>query len=107
MNRVWVWLDPRIRLAVHEEQFAEHRGAAGMRELGLFESTLAKPKNPAVNGDPDAAALAASYGCDIARNHPFVDGNERAAFVVTALFLWLNDVELTADDQDCVMTKTA
>ena len=107
MNRLWVWLDPRVLLAVHEEQLAEHGGAAGTRDLGLFESALAKPKNLAVYGDPDAAALAASYGCGIARNHPFIDGNKRAAFVAVELFLWLNDVELTADDQDCVMTMLA
>ena len=107
MNRLWVWLDPRVLLAVHEEQLAEHGGAAGTRDLGLFESALAKPKNLAVYGDPDAAALAASYGCGIARNHPFIDGNKRTAFVAVELFLWLNDVELTADDQDCVMTMLA
>ena len=107
MNRLWVWLDPRVLLAVHEEQLAEHGGAAGTRDLGLFESALAKPKNLAVYGDPDDAALAASYGCGIARNHPFIEGNKRAAFVAVELFLWLNDVELTADDQDCVMTMLA
>ena len=107
MNRAWVWLDPKVLLAVHEEQLAEHGGAAGTRDLGLFESALAKPKNLAVYGDPDAAALAASYGCGIARNHPFIDGNKRTAFVAVELFLWLNEMDLTADDQACVMTMLA
>lgn len=107
MNRSWNWLEPKVLLAVHEEQLAEHGGAAGTRDLGLFESALAKPRNLAVYGEPDAAALAASYGCGIARNHPFIDGNKRTAFVAVELFLWINGVELAADDQDCVMTMLA
>jgi death-on-curing protein len=107
VNRAWVWLDPKVLLAVHEEQLAEHGGATGTRDLGLFESALAKPKNLAAYGEPDAAALAASYGCGIARNHPFIDGNKRTAFVAVELFLWLNDVELTAEDPDCVLTMLA
>ena len=107
MNPAWVWLDPKVLLAVHEEQLAEHGGATGTRDLGLFESALAKPKNLAAYGEPDAAALAASCGCGIARNHPFIDGNKRTAFVAVELFLWLNDVELTAEDPDCVLTMLA
>jgi death on curing protein len=107
VNRAWVWLDAKVLLAVHEEQLAEHGGATGTRDLGLFESALAKPKNLAAYGEPDAADLAASYGCGIARNHPFIDGNKRTAFVAVELFLWLNDVELTADDPDCVLTMLA
>ena len=107
MNRSWHWLEPKVLLAVHEEQLAEHGGAAGTRDLGLFESALAKPRNLAVYGEPDAADLAASYGCGIARNHPFIDGNKRTAFVAVELFLRINGVELSADDQDCVMTMLA
>ena len=104
MNRTWVWLDLQVLLAVHDEQLAEHGGAPGTRDLGLFESALAKPRNLAAYGEPDAADLAASYGCGLARNHPFIDGNKRTAFVAVELFLWLNDIELTANDHDCVMT---
>ncbi|RVU44243.1 type II toxin-antitoxin system death-on-curing family toxin [Rubrivivax rivuli] len=103
----WVWIDPRVLLAVHEEQLAEHGGAPGTRDLGLFESALASPRNLALYGEPDAAALAAAYGCGIARNHPFVDGNKRTAFVVVELFLALNGLELTADDGACVLTMLA
>ncbi len=103
----WVWIDPRVLLAVHEEQLAEHGGAPGTRDLGLFESALARPRNLALYGEPDAAALAAAYGCGIARNHPFVDGNKRIAFVAVDLFLALNGLELTADDGACVLTMLA
>jgi death on curing protein len=102
VNSSWRWLNPQVLLAVHDEQLAEHGGASGTRDLGLFESALAKPQNLAHYGQPDAAALAAAYGCGIARNHPFVDGNKRTAFVAVELFLYLNQVELTADDTQCV-----
>lgn len=107
MNKPWVWLDPKVLLAVHEEQLAEHGGASGTRDMGLFESALARPGNLAHYGAPDIADLAASYGCGIARNHPFIDGNKRTAFVAVELFLLLNGHELLADDTDCVLTMLA
>ena len=104
MNRAWVWMDPAVLLAVHEEQLAEHGGAAGTRDMGLFESALARPKNLALYGQPDAADFAASYGCGIARNHPFIDGNKRTAFVAVEVFLMLSGHDLVASDGDCVVT---
>jgi death-on-curing protein len=106
-SRRWVWLDPKVLLAIHEEQLAEHGGAGGTRDLGLFESALARPQHLAVYEKPDVAALAAAYGYGIARNHPFVDGNKRTAFVAVELFLDLNGFELTATDADCVMAMLA
>ncbi|CQR43115.1 Death-on-curing family protein [Thiomonas sp. CB3] len=100
----WIWLDPAVLQAVHEEQLAEHGGASGTRDAGLFESALARPENLAAYGEPDAAALAAAYGWGLARNHPFVDGNKRTAFVAAELFLMLNGHELAADDAACVLT---
>jgi death-on-curing protein len=103
MNSSWVWIDPRVLLAAHDEQLLEHGGAPGTRDLGLFESALSRPRNLAHYGEPDFAALAASYGCGLARNHPFIDGNKRTAFVAVELFLALNGHELTASDSECVM----
>lgn len=103
----WVWVAPKVLLAVHEEQLAEHGGAGGTRDMGLFESALARPQNLALYGSPDAADLAASYGCGIARNHPFIDGNKRTAFVAVELCLLLNGHELLANDGDCVLTMLA
>lgn len=103
-NDTWVWIDPGVLTAVHEEQLAEHGGAAGLRDAALFESALARPMQLATYGEPDVAALAASYGFGLARNHPFVDGNKRTAFVAVELFLALNGWSLEADDVDCVMT---
>lgn len=103
----WIWLDAAVLRAVHEEQLAEHGGASGTRDEALFESALARPLNLAAYGTPDAAALAASYGVGLAKNHPFVDGNKRTAFVAVELFLDLNGYELTADDPSCVLTMLA
>jgi death-on-curing protein len=107
VNEPWRWLAADVLLAVHEEQLAEHGGAAGVRALGLFESALARPQNVAAYGNPDAADLAASYGVGLAKNHPFIDGNKRTAFVAVELFLALNGHDLVADDADCVLTMLA
>ena len=100
----WIWVDADVLRAVHEEQLAEHGGASGTRDEGLFESALARPNNLAAYGTPDAADLAAAYGFGIARNHPFIDGNKRTAFVAVELFLELNGFELLALDAECVLT---
>ena len=99
----WVWLDPEALIAAHEEQLAEHGGAAGMRDRGLFESALARPQNLAVYGDPDVSTLAAAYGFGLAKNHAFIDGNKRVALVALESFLLLNGHQLEADDAQAVL----
>ena len=106
-NKTWVWLDAGVLRAVHEEQLAEHGGASGTRDDGLFESALARPLNLAAYGEPDVHALAAAYGVGLAKNHPFIDGNKRTAFVAVELFMELNGHELTAGDTECVLTMLA
>ena len=103
----WVWIDPRAISAIHDEQLAEHGGAAGLRDANLLESALARPMNLATYEEPDAAALAASYAVGLAKNHPFVDGNKRTAFVALELFLALNGFVLNASDVECVTTMLA
>lgn len=99
----WVWIDPDALSAAHDEQLAEHGGAAGLRDAGLFESALARARNAAAHGTPDVAALAAAYGFGLAKNHPFVDGNKRIALVAMETFLMLNGYALTADDAQTVL----
>jgi death-on-curing protein len=92
-------------LAIHEAQLAEHGGISGICDAGLLASALARPQNLEAYGENiDASALAAAYAFGIARNHPFLDGNERTAFVVMELFLDLNGCILNANDADCVAT---
>jgi death on curing protein len=99
----WTWIDRDVLLAAHDEQLQEHGGATGIRDEGLFESALARPQNLAAYGEPDAAALAASYAFGLAKNHAFVDGNKRIALVALELFLELNGFVLAVDDAQCVI----
>ena len=103
----WIWIDSAVIYAVHNQQLAEHGGSAGVRDAGLLESALARPQNLVAYGEPDVHDLAAAYGYGISRNHPFIDGNKRTAFVAVELFLSLNGFHLTATDVDCVITMLA
>lgn len=98
----WRWLGELLVIAVHDEQLAEHGGRAGLRDLALLQSALARPLNLAAYGDPDAFDLAAAYAFGIARNHPFADGNKRTAFVAAAVFLLDNGHEIEATDEAIV-----
>ena len=100
----WVWIQREVIVAIHEMQLAEHGGLDGVRDAGLLDSAMGRPKNLALYGTPDVAALAAAYGWGISRNHPFLDGNKRTGFVAAELFLGLNGYALTADDAQCVIT---
>ena len=102
-----VWLDVKIALAVHDRQLAEHGGGAGIRDEALLESALARPMNRWHYGEEDLAALAAAYAFGIARNHPFVDGNKRTAWVFGRLFLALNGVSLDFAAEDAIRIMLA
>ncbi len=98
-----VWLSRELILAIYDEQLAQHGGSGGIRDEGLLESALARPLNCAGYADPDSAELAALYAIGIARNHPFVDGNKRTAYVALETFLRLNGLVFPATDADCVI----
>ncbi len=107
MTKAWVWVAPDVVAAIHDRQLAEHGGGAGLRDAGLLSSALARPENTAAYGDPDAADLAAAYAFGIAKNHPFVDGNKRTAWVVARLFLRLNGIALTFSIAEAIATVEA
>ena len=96
----WIALD--VTLAIHDRQLAEHGGGAGIRDRGMLESALARPINSWSYGEGDLAALAADYAYGVARNHPFVDGNKRTAWVLARLFLQLNGQQLDFDPADAI-----
>ena len=100
----WKWINRQVLLLLHDESLAEHGGASGLRDEGLLESALARPLNLALYGEPDAASLAASYGLGLAKNHAFIDGNKRAAFLAVGLFLGLNGYRLKATQADATLT---
>jgi death on curing protein len=107
VNDAWRWVDRRALELLHDESLAEHGGATGLRDEGLLESALARPLNLAADGSPDLHVLAASYGVGLAKNHPFVDGNKRAAFLAVGLFLAINGWRLTAPQADATLTMLA
>jgi death-on-curing protein len=95
-----VWLGKALVLAIHDRQLAEHGGTGGVRDEGLLESALARPRQLHAYGDPapDLADLAAALAYGLARNHPFLDGNKRTAAVACETFLELNGATLEAED---------
>jgi death on curing protein len=99
------WINKPEVLVAHSRQLAEHGGSDGLRDEGLLESALNKPRNVfAYEDDASIFRLAASYAFGIARNHPFVDGNKRTALVVSISFLRLNGVRIIAPQQDTYLT---
>jgi death-on-curing protein len=88
-----IWLDVEILIDLHAEQLALFGGPDGIRDQGMLESALGRPINKFTYGETDLAVLAAAYAFGIARNHPFVDGNKRAAFGALIVFLGLNDID--------------
>lgn len=103
----WIWVEVAVAVAAHEEQLAEHGGAAGVRDFSMLESAMARPLNLIAYEQPDIADLAASYAFGIARNHPFADGNKRTAAVVSETFLMLNGHALDCSDVELVSTFLA
>lgn len=107
MTGVAHWIDRRAVLLLHGESLAEHGGLPGLRNEGLLDSALARPLNLAAYGQPDLADLAAAYGGGLAQNHPFIDGNKRAAFLAVGLFLALNGYRLQATQLEATQVMLA
>jgi len=98
-----VWLSRQILMLLHGEALAEHGGLDGVRDLGLLDSALSRPANRlACEGERDLCSLAAAYGSGIVRNHPFADGNKRAAFIAAVMFLELNGVSVALDEGEAI-----
>ena len=100
-----VWIDARDALALHDRLLALEGGAAGLRDKGLLESALARPKQLRAYDDrADVIQMATAYTAGIVRDHPFVDGNKRTGFVVGVLFLELNGYRFVASEEDAAHT---
>lgn len=103
----WRWIDKRALLLLHAETLAEHGGGAGIRDEGLLDSALARPQNVESYGTASAAVLAAAYAFGLAKNHAFIDGNKRAAFLAAGLFLALNGYRLSATQVEATSAMLA
>lgn len=97
-----IWVQQRVVIAAHEESLAEHGGPSGIRDVGMLESALGRPENLFAYSEvePSLQRLAAAYAFGIAANHPFVDGNKRAALVASVTFLRLNGLRLVAEKSE-------
>jgi len=103
-----VWVDERDALAIHGRLLALHSGATGLRDEGLLQSALARPRQMLAYADaPHIIDMAAAYAAGIVRNHPFVDGNKRTGFVVAVLFLELNGYRFNAPEEDATPAMLA
>lgn len=102
------WISKRALLLLHEESLAEFGGAGGVRDEGLLESALSRPRNIyAYQRGSTIAELAAAYAFGLAKNHAFVDGNKRAAFLSIGLFLAINGHTLQASQMDAIRSMWA
>ncbi|MDF0667149.1 MAG: type II toxin-antitoxin system death-on-curing family toxin [Nitrospira sp.] len=102
-----VWILKDFVLSLHEELLSEHGGAPGIRDEGLLDSALARPQNIHSYGNTDLFTLAAAYITGIVRNHPFIDGNKRTAFMTGYVFLSRNGKELIADEAEATQIMLA
>lgn len=94
-----IWLSVDLIVDIHSEQLALFGGPSGIRDIGLLESAMMRPLNRYNYGEEDLAALAASYAFGLARNHPFIDGNKRAAFAAFIVFLGFNGISFRVPPQ--------
>ncbi|KAB1077656.1 type II toxin-antitoxin system death-on-curing family toxin [Methylobacterium soli] len=98
-----VWLTSDLVQAIHAHQLKQFGGPPGLRDAGALESALGRPVNRLAYGEADLAELAAAYAFGIAKNHPFIDGNKRAALLALVTFLGLNDIDFVADEAEAVV----
>lgn len=104
MSELSDWIGVEVALAIHAEQLEAHGGGEGVRDLALLESALARPRQlAAYGGMPDVYDLAAAYAHGVAKNHPFVDGNKRTAWVLARLCLALHGIDYGGSDGDAVI----
>ena len=102
-----IWLDSTDAIAIHDRQLAEHGGGTGLRDMTMLESALGRPVNQWRYGTDDPASLAAAYAFGVARNHPFIDGDKRTAWVLARLFLVINGHGIEFDQANAVRTVLA
>jgi death on curing protein len=98
------WISAQLAKAIHDDQIAQHGGSLGLRDENLFLASLDRAQNLFAYGEsPTLFDLASAYAYGIAKNHPFIDGNKRTAFVVMAVFLELNGYTFAAPEMDVVI----
>lgn len=102
-----VWITVEDCLSFHDKVLARFGGAGGVRDAGLLESALARPRHLLAHGTPTLFDLAATYAHGIVRNHPFIDGNKRSGLLAAALFLEANGIRFSAAEEAAVVQMLA
>ncbi|NES78646.1 MULTISPECIES: type II toxin-antitoxin system death-on-curing family toxin [unclassified Okeania] len=97
-----IWIDEIIAKAIHADQIIQHGGSPGIRDENLLSASLARPRHLFTYGQPNLFELAAAYGYSLEKNHPFIDGNKRTAFMVMYTFLGLNNYLLEVPESEVV-----
>ncbi|VXD16916.1 Death-on-curing family protein [Planktothrix serta PCC 8927] len=96
------WIFEDIVQVIHQDQIQQHGGSLGLRDENLLSASLARPRHLFAYGQPDLFDLAAAYGYGLAKNHPFIDGNKRTAFMAMYVFLGLNSYLLEVPEIEVV-----
>lgn len=98
-----VWLELGLVTAIQAEQLAIFGGALGIRDEALLRSALDRPRNKWGYGERDLPTLAGAYAYGLAKNHGFIDGKNRTAFLSIIVFLGLNEIEFNVDEAEAVV----
>jgi len=98
-----IWVSQKVVLAIHNDQLQQHGGSPGLRDETLLGASLARPQHLLAYNSPDLFDLAAAYGYSLAKNHPFIDGNKRVAFMTMYVFLRLNGYVLEVPEPEVVI----
>jgi death-on-curing protein len=101
------WVLRETVIALQEQSLASFGGLAGIRDEGMLDSALSRPVNLFNYENPSLFELAAAYAYGLAKNHPFIDGNKRAAFIVAVVFLELNGRRFVATEADSAVSTLA
>ena len=101
------WVDRQVLIAIQSELLNRFGGLAGIRDEGLLDSAINKPKNLFAYGQPTIFELAASYATGLVKNHPFLDGNKRIGFMAAYVFLGANGWSLEATEEEAVLETLA
>jgi len=101
------WVGREVLLAIQGELLNRFGGLAGVRDEGLLDSAINKPKNLHAYGKPTVFELAASYATGLVKNHPFLDGNKRIGFMAAYVFLGANGWHLQATEEEAVLETLA